>query len=603
MTTGDEKGTSERRDEGTKGSEGGLGFRLLALADLRGASEAADDTPQRVDKANFDAVMAGFAPRARFKVPDHLAGGRSPLDIDLTFRSMRDFHPVAVLEQAASLRPHLAVCRILASVAKGEIGGPDALRKLEAERVPDELRRAVEAALAAQPEKAQKHEGTGAGREDSGGQGDLLSSVGMPAESSTGVQGAVASLIDRMGIPSKQIAAQPQRRAAANLLDGLARRLHTQLDAVLHDPALEAVESTWRGCQMLISRADFQETPLAVYLAHCRRDGLPDALRRSLVRVSGGDDDGVDAVLADFAFDQTAGDLALLRAAAQVAEEQYCPLMAAASPRLLGVEGNDYSSLPRSLQARFDAPDLIEWRDLRRTDAAGYVALVLPDVVARFPYGARTVPIPELGYEEGGGLVWTRGVWPVGAAMFASVARAGWCIAFSGTQDGCVENMPIGPVRVRGSDTHVAAQTVWTDDQLTELARAGLVVLSARPNQNKVYVMSAPMLYDPPPAADAAEAREARLHATLPYCLFAQRIARRLARTQDRIAAGTGDADVERMLLESLGSLFRKPGCVRAEVSHSDDEADVREAFVQILPNFTILGRDVNLILDFQLLR
>ncbi len=572
-------------------------FQLLVLGDFCGATEADKKAPQRVDKTNFDEVLAGFAPKVRFKVDDYLSGGKVPLEVELTFSAMRDFHPISILERATGPRPYFATCKTLASLARGEVSTPQAIQQLERDGVPNELRRMVEGVLSetgVSPEPP-------AGQTPPEKQQDILSSVAMPEKTSKDVRSTVDSFIEGLGIPRKEVAKSPQRQAAAELLHDLCSRLHAVLDAVLHHPAFQALESAWRGLHLLVTRTEFDDPPIAIHVAHCRRAEVGDALRTHLDAVQATNSHGADAALVDFSFDQTAEDLALLGGLAGAAEEAYCPAIAAGSSRLLGIENNDYSTLPRSLRTRFDAPELIEWRAFRRSEQAQYVALMLPDIVGRLPYGPKTIPVKEIAYQEGRAILRTRGVWVVGAGMLRSVSRMGWAVAFSGQQEGRLDNMPIAPIERGGTEAHLAAETVWTDEQTHELARAGFVVLSARPNQNRLCVTSVPTLYEPPPAADAAESRQALLHATLPYRLFATRIARAMSTALGRLTPAMGDREIESTLQNGLLSLFNQPVGVRVKVSPAPEEPAQLEVSVQVQPDFLILGQEPDLTLNFAL--
>lgn len=574
-------------------------FQLLVVSDLRGSGQAAEGTLQRIDKQTFDKVLAGLSPRIALRVEDHLTGGKPQLPLDLTFGSMGDFHPTAILKRVDVLRECLGLCRLLTSVAKGEEGKEEMLEAVRGSGAPDSLKGEVESWIGG---------ATGAGpsgKPPPNVSGGILSAVGMPEEEAGGSKDQIAALVEQLGIPRKAVAGAPVRSAAAGALGVLCGRLGAQLDAILHHPTFQALESAWRGLHLLVTRTDFQGPPVAVHVVACDRANLIAALRSSLEQLaSSHETNGIDAVLVDYTFDQTAGDLADLRGMAEAGEQWYCPIVVNGSSALLGIEDDGaYVDLPSSIRSRFDDPDLIEWRTFRKEPAAEYVAVTLPRSVGRLPYGPKTIPVAEIAYQESGAVLRIGGIWALGAVMMHSVANTGWCTAFSGMQDGTLDSMPIGPLGNDNAKAHSATEVVWTDTQLTDLARAGLVVLSGRRNQNRVSIMAVPTLFEPEPVADAAMRRETTLHASLPYRLFATRVTRRLERALAKIDAGMGNEDVENLLLLDLGALFGRPDCVRARVQDADDDPEVRSAMVQILPQFTILGGNVDLLLEFTISR
>jgi type VI secretion system protein ImpB len=57
-----------------------------------------------IDRDNFNKVLEGMKPRVAFRVDNKLANDGSQLAVDLTFKSMDDFHPENVAEQITPLK-------------------------------------------------------------------------------------------------------------------------------------------------------------------------------------------------------------------------------------------------------------------------------------------------------------------------------------------------------------------------------------------------------------------------------------------------------------------------------------------------------------------
>lgn len=57
-----------------------------------------------VDKDNFDSVMGQIHPRLSYKVDNKLAKDDTQFDVNLSFRSMKDFHPENLVEQIDPLK-------------------------------------------------------------------------------------------------------------------------------------------------------------------------------------------------------------------------------------------------------------------------------------------------------------------------------------------------------------------------------------------------------------------------------------------------------------------------------------------------------------------
>ncbi|GLQ75904.1 type VI secretion system contractile sheath small subunit [Vibrio sp. vnigr-6D03] len=57
-----------------------------------------------IDKDNFDTVMGQIHPRLSYKVDNKLANDDSQFEVNLSFRSMKDFHPENLVEQIDPLK-------------------------------------------------------------------------------------------------------------------------------------------------------------------------------------------------------------------------------------------------------------------------------------------------------------------------------------------------------------------------------------------------------------------------------------------------------------------------------------------------------------------
>ena len=82
-----------------------------------------------VDADNFDEVLGGVAPATSFRVQNHLSPEGGEFAVDLTFRSMDDFRPEAVVNQVEPLRRLLEARTKLADL-RNKLAGNDKLEDL-----------------------------------------------------------------------------------------------------------------------------------------------------------------------------------------------------------------------------------------------------------------------------------------------------------------------------------------------------------------------------------------------------------------------------------------------------------------------------------------
>ncbi|HEY4219393.1 MAG TPA: type VI secretion system contractile sheath small subunit [Gemmatimonadaceae bacterium] len=79
------------------------------LADLSGKpAEALPHLKTRgfvsIDRDNFNEVMTSISPRLAFQVDNTIAHDDSKLNVELNFKTIDDFEPVALIQQVAALR-------------------------------------------------------------------------------------------------------------------------------------------------------------------------------------------------------------------------------------------------------------------------------------------------------------------------------------------------------------------------------------------------------------------------------------------------------------------------------------------------------------------
>ena len=82
-----------------------------------------------IDVENFDEVMTGVDPVARFTAPNMLSGDDSSIGVELHFKSMADFRPESVVRQVAPLAKLLDARGKLADL-RNKLAGNDRLEDI-----------------------------------------------------------------------------------------------------------------------------------------------------------------------------------------------------------------------------------------------------------------------------------------------------------------------------------------------------------------------------------------------------------------------------------------------------------------------------------------
>ncbi len=189
--------------------------------------------------------------------------------------------------------------------------------------------------------------------------------------------------------------------------------LSIQLSEVLHHPTFQKLESTWRGLKYLLDNSSSSSMLKIRVLNVSKKELLRDlqrapefdqsALFKKVYEeeygIFGGEP--IAALIGDYEFGRNPEDVELLEKVSQVAAAAHAPFLSAASPELLNLDSFSNLGAPRDLGKIFDSTEYAKWKSFRQSDDARYVALTMPHVLMRLPYGRDTRPVDGFNYEEG----------------------------------------------------------------------------------------------------------------------------------------------------------------------------------------------------------
>jgi type VI secretion system protein ImpC len=217
-----------------------------------------------------------------------------------------------------------------------------------------------------------------------------------------------------------------------------------------------------------------------------------------------------------------------------VAASAHAPFLTAAAPELLNLDNFTNLSAPRDLAKIFDTSEYAKWKSFRDSEDSRYVALAMPHILMRLPYGKDTAPIEAFNYEEAvdgtdhSKYLWGNAAYGLGARMTHAFAQYGWCVAIRGVEGGgLVEGLPTHTFHTDEGDVALKcpAEIAITDRREKELADQGLVPLVHCKGTDygaffSVQSCNKPKRYD----KESANAN-ARLSAQIPYIMATSRFA------------------------------------------------------------------------------
>ena len=227
-----------------------------------------------------------------------------------------------------------------------------------------------------------------------------------------------------------------------------------QLNEVLHNPAFQKLEASWRGLKYLLAHSETGEN-LKIKVFNCsKKDLLRDLQRASEFDQSamfkkvyeeefgifGGHPFG--ALIGDYEFGKSPEDMELLEKVSQVASAAHAPFLTAANANLFNLDSYTELGAPRDLAKIFDTTEYAKWKSFRASEDSRYVALTVPHILMREPYGKATRPVDEFDYEESvdgtdhSKYLWGNAAWALGARITESFARYNWCATIRGVEGG-----------------------------------------------------------------------------------------------------------------------------------------------------------------------
>ena len=324
------------------------------------------------------------------------------------------------------------------------------------------------------------------------------------------------------------------------------RLISKQLNEVMHHPEFQKLEASWRGVHYLVSQSETGDLLKLKVMNVSKKDLLKDmekasefdqsTLFKKIYEEEFGTFGGAafGAIIGDYEFANNPQDLALLEKVAGVAAAAHAPFIAAASPGLLNLNGFTELGVPRDLSKIFQSVEYAQWKSFRNSEDSRYVALALPRVLVRLPYGQATQPTEGFNYEEDvdgtdhSKYLWGNAAFALGARLTDAFAKYSWCAAIRGVEGGgLVQGLPVHTFKTDEGDVALKCPTeiAITDRREKELADLGFIPLIHCKGTDYAAFFSTqsanrPKKFD----TDAANAN-ARLSSQLQYILAVSRFA------------------------------------------------------------------------------
>lgn len=351
-------------------------------------------------------------------------------------------------------------------------------------------------------------------------------------------------------------------------------KVSEQLNQVMHHPRFTKLEGSWRGLNYLVMNSE-TGTSLKIRMLQASKKDLSRDLQRAVefdqsglfkkiyeneFGTPGGEPYG--ALVGDYEWTAHPDDVETLWLISNVAAGAFAPFISGVGAGMFGFEDWRELSKPRDLAKIFETQEYAKWRSFRETEDARFVALVMPRVIARLPYGAATKPIEEFDYEEAPrnadgsaqaqghhDYCWMNAAYVKAARLTDAFAQYGFCTAIRGAEGGGkVSNLPNHTFTSDDGDADAKCPTEIgiTDRREAELSGLGFLPLCHYKNTDYAVFFGSqsaqkPKKYDRPEAT-----ANAAISARLPYMMATSRFAHYLkVMARDKIGSFMEASDCE----------------------------------------------------------
>jgi type VI secretion system protein ImpC len=413
----------------------------------------------------------------------------------------------------------------------------------------------------------------------------------------------------------------------------LDEKLSDQINAIMHAPEFQSIESAWRGLNYLANNSETDST-LKLKVMNVSKNDLfrdlrnyPDAkwdqspLFKKLYEAEFGQLGGepYGCLVGDYHFDQSATDVRLLRDLGKIAAAAHCPFIAGAAPTLLGMDTWTELTNPRDLSKIFDTPDYAGWRSLRDSENSRYVGLCMPRVLSREPYGAKSIPVEEFNFEEetdghkGEKYAWMNAAYAMAANINRAYKEYGWTVRIRGVQSGGeVINLPTHtfPTDDGGIDLKCPTEIAISDRREAELSKSGLLPLIHRKNSDKAAFIGAQSIYRPKKYDKEEATASDNLSSRLPYMFATSRFAHYLkCMVRDQIGETKEKEELQKWLQgwitqyvdgdpqnSTAAIKARKPlAAAKVDVFADEENPGYYAARFYLRPHFQLEGMDIGM--------
>lgn len=380
----------------------------------------------------------------------------------------------------------------------------------------------------------------------------------------------VRAFVDQLVAPGQVVAKGVTETINARIA-AIDEVISRQVDQIMHHEDFQRLEASWRGLHKLVMSSETGESLKIRVLNASKKDLLRDfqgaaeftesALWKTVYEYEfglyGGDPFG--CLVGDYEFDKGPQDVGLLQHLSSVAAASHAPFISAAAPQMFGMDSFTEMPNPRDVAKIFDKnnPENTKWLSLRDSEDSRFLAMVLPHVLRRLPYGRTTREVDAFDYEEDvsgdhGNYLWGSAAYEYAQTLTAAFAKYHWCVAIRGPEGGgLIEDLPIHVFKSKEGDisSKTPTETLISDTREKELSDLGFIGLLNCKNTDFAAFFGGNSIQRPKKYDTKEATASAKLSSQIPYLMASSRIAHFLKVIgREKVGSSMSRQDVENLL-------------------------------------------------------
>ena len=357
--------------------------------------------------------------------------------------------------------------------------------------------------------------------------------------------------------------------------------LSTQINEIIHAPAFQRLEASWRGLSYLVENTS-EIRNFKIRILNVRWDILAKDLNLALefdqsqlfksiysneFDQPGGEPFGLliaDYFISHRGYQSGSLEIETLKKISKVAAAAFTPFITAVNPIMFDLESFADVHTSLSFTRTFQQTEYLKWKTLRDDEDIRFVGLVFPRVLMRLPYSIQHHQTYQFCFnetiEKHENYLWTNSVYYFASVVARAFGQTGWFVEITGVKHGMVTQGLVDDlvkqsfeVDRKGINHKPVLENCLTEMQEKELSDLGFIPLCHCKFTSFAAFYSCQSVQRPKNYDREPVSANARLSTMLHHILCVSRFAHYIkVIVRDKIGAFKSASDCENFLQEWL---------------------------------------------------